>query len=74
MGTWFSLFNNWETFAAQAIALLLVVGSYLPSQYLRVSRPRRQGHQPARFAQRIPDRSADIAVAGAPLTNGLTSA
>ena len=74
MGTWFSLFNNWETFAAQFLAVVIVVGSYLAAQYVRVWRPRRQGHQPARFAQRIPDRSADIAVAGAPLTNGLTSA
>ncbi len=74
MGTWFSLFNNWETFAAQFVAVLIVVGSYLAAQYLRVWRPRRQGRQPARFAQRIPERSADIAVARSPLTKGLTSA
>ena len=30
MGTWLSLFNNWETFAAQFAALAIVVGSYLP--------------------------------------------
>ncbi len=28
MGTWFSLFNNWETFIGQFIALALVLGSY----------------------------------------------
>ena len=28
MGTWFSLFNNWETFIGQFIALVLVLGSY----------------------------------------------
>src|SRR5580658_646520 len=28
MGTWFSLFNNWETFIGQFIALALVIGSY----------------------------------------------
>ena len=28
MGTWFSLFNNWETFAGQFLAISLVVGSY----------------------------------------------
>ena len=28
MGTWLSLFNNWETFVGQFIALALVVGSY----------------------------------------------
>src|SRR5580698_7258365 len=29
MGTWFSLFNNWETFIGQFIALALVLGSYV---------------------------------------------
>jgi high-affinity iron transporter len=70
MGTWFSLFNNWETFIGQAIALLLVIGSYVGAQYLRVWRPRRRGQQAARLADQIPDRPADIAVAG-PLANGL---
>jgi high-affinity iron transporter len=62
MGTWLSLFNNWETFAAQFLALLIVVGSYVGAQYLRVWRPRRHGRQPARFAERAPERVADIAV------------
>jgi high-affinity iron transporter len=74
MGTWLSLFNNWETFAAQFLALVLVVGSYLAAQYLRVWRPRRRGRQPARFAERAPDRPADIAVGRPQLTNGFTSA
>jgi high-affinity iron transporter len=74
MGTWFSLFPNWETFAAQFLALAIVVGSYVLAQYLRVWRPRRQGRQPARFAERIPDRPADVAVGRAPLTNGFTAA
>jgi high-affinity iron transporter len=74
MGTWLSLFNNWETFAAQFLALLLVVGSYLGAQYLRVWRPRRAGRQPARFAERVPERAADIAVGRPQLTNGFTSA
>jgi high-affinity iron transporter len=29
MGTWFSLFPNWETFIGQGIALVLVLGSYI---------------------------------------------
>jgi len=62
MGTWFSLFNNWETFIGQAIALLIVVGSYVAAQYLRSWRPRRRGQQPARPATAIPERPADIAV------------
>jgi high-affinity iron transporter len=70
MGTWLSLFNNWETFAAQFLALVLVVGSYAAAQYLRVWRPRRHGRQPARFAER----PADIAVRRPQLTNGFTSA
>ena len=64
MGTWFSLFNNWETFIGQAIALLLVLGSYVAAQYLRVWRPRRRGQQAARLADQIPERPADIAVSG----------
>jgi high-affinity iron transporter len=74
MGTWLSLFNNWETFAAQFLALLLVVGSYVGAQYLRVWRPRRHGRQPARFAERAPERAADIAVGRRQLSNGFTSA
>jgi high-affinity iron transporter len=63
MGTWFSLFNNWETFIGQAIALFLVLGSYVAAQYIRVWRPRRRGQQVAQRAQEAPERPADIAVA-----------
>jgi high-affinity iron transporter len=51
MGTWFSLFPNWETFIGQAIALLLVLGSYVGAQYWRVWRPRKRGLQAARRAE-----------------------
>ena len=54
MGTWLSLFNNWETFIGQFIALALVVGSYLAAQYLRVWRPRRRGQRTALIAQEPP--------------------
>jgi len=64
MGTWFSLFNNWQTFIGQAIALALVLGSYYAAQYLRVWRPRRRGQQPAVRAQRAPQQAADIATGG----------
>jgi high-affinity iron transporter len=60
MGTWFSLFDNWETFIGQAIALALVLGSYVGAQYLRVWRPRRRGQQAAMRAERAPAQAAPI--------------
>jgi high-affinity iron transporter len=60
MGTWLSLFNNWETFLGQFIALLLVVGSYFAAEYSRVWRPRRRGEKVARLGEQIPDTPADI--------------
>ena len=61
MGTWFSLFANWETFVAQFVALLLVVGSYVAAEYVRVWRPRRHGEQAAKLGSQAPDKPADLA-------------
>ena len=72
MGTWFSLFGNWETFIGQFIALALVLGSYAGAQYLRVWRPRRRGQQPARVASEPPSLPADIAVGRPPTAAALT--
>ena len=58
MGTWFSLFANWETVIAQLIALAIVLGSYVVAQYLRVGRPRRRGEKPATRPERPPDAPA----------------
>ena len=66
MGTWFSIFPNWETFAGQFIALGLVIGSYLGAQYVRVWRPRRRGRQVAHIALAPPERPADLEVARKP--------
>ncbi len=62
MGTWFSLFPNWETFIGQFIALALVIGSYVGAQYVRVWRPRRRGRPAARRATAPPERPADLAI------------
>jgi high-affinity iron transporter len=64
-GTWLSLFNNWETFIGQFVAVAIVVGSYLGAQYLRVWRPRRRGEQVARLGDQAPELAADVAVAQA---------
>jgi len=64
-GTWFSVFPNVETIGAQLFALMVVLGSYLAAQYLRVWRPRRRGERSARRAEAPPaferaaERSAD---------------
>ena len=44
---WFEVVPTWETLAAQALALTLVVGSYFAAEYLKVRRPARRGDQPA---------------------------
>ena len=67
MGTWFSLFNNWETFIGQAIALLLVLGSYFAAQYVRVWRPRKRGQQAARIADRAPEEPEETADLSRPI-------
>jgi high-affinity iron transporter len=66
MGTWFSLFGNWQTVAGQFIALAVVIGSYVGAQYLRVWRPRRRGRRPAHVAVAPPERPADLEVGRTP--------
>jgi len=55
LGTWFSIFPNVETFGAQGLAVVLVIGSYVGAQYVRVWRPRRRGQPAAQIAHRPPD-------------------
>jgi len=66
MGTWFSIFPNWQTFAGQLIALALVIGSYVGAQYLRVWRPRRRGRRGAHMPDAPPERPADLEAARTP--------
>jgi high-affinity iron transporter len=68
-GTWFSIFPNVETWAAQFVAVVLVVGSYLAAQYLRVWRPRRRGHQPARIAEQPPSSAPTPGLLARPATH-----
>lgn len=54
MGLWFAVFPNVEGLASQAFAAILVIGSYVVAQYVRVWRPRRQGQKPAYRAEHAP--------------------
>jgi high-affinity iron transporter len=63
LGTWFSIFPNVETIAAQVIALVLVVGSYLLAEHIRVRRPRRAGQ----LAAQVPEAPPDAPVSAASL-------
>ena len=58
-GTWFSLFANWQTVIAQAGALLVVLGSYVAAEYVRVWRPRKQGRQAAHLSDSPPGEMAN---------------
>jgi high-affinity iron transporter len=54
MGTWFSIFPNVETIVAQVLSVVLVIGSYLAAQYVRVWGPHRRGERTARVADEPP--------------------
>jgi high-affinity iron transporter len=60
LGQWFSLFGNVETIVAQVLAIVLVVGSYLLAQHVRVWRPRRRGQPVAAIADRPPRTAAGL--------------
>ena len=59
LGTWFSLFPNVETITAQFIALVLVIGSYLIAEHVRVRRPRRAGQVAAQRAEAPPEQRSE---------------
>lgn len=54
MGLWFAIFPNVESLGAQALAGVLVFGSYFTAQYLKVSRPRQRGETPAHRSESAP--------------------
>jgi high-affinity iron transporter len=41
-GTWLGAFPTWESLGAQVAALVIVFGSYVLAEELRVKRPRRR--------------------------------
>ena len=47
---WFELVPTWETVGAQALAALLVVGSYFAAEWIKVRLPRRRGRVAAQRA------------------------
>jgi high-affinity iron transporter len=46
MGSWFEMYSYWETLGAQVIAGTLAVGSYYLAEYIKVTRPMKQGMEP----------------------------
>jgi len=54
MGSWFEIYPYWETIGAQILAGLLVIGSYLLAEHVKVRRRVRRGEQPAVRAERPP--------------------
>jgi high-affinity iron transporter len=54
MGSWFEMYSTWETLAAQVLAAVFVVGSYLVAEHVKVRRPARRGEQPALRADSAP--------------------
>jgi high-affinity iron transporter len=61
LGQWFSIFPNVQTIIAQVVAVLIVVGSYMTAEYLRVWRPRNRGLQAAIVASEPPSAAAPMA-------------
>ncbi|HTX49635.1 MAG TPA: FTR1 family protein [Caulobacteraceae bacterium] len=61
LGQWFSIFPNVQTIVAQVGAILIVVGSYLTAEYMRVWRPRRRGLKAAQLSAAPPEAGAPMA-------------
>ena len=48
LGAWFEVYGSYETIACQLAAVILVVGSYVLAEQLKVRRPKRRGATVAR--------------------------
>jgi high-affinity iron transporter len=54
MGSWFEIYPYWETIGAQLLAGLLVVGSYVLAEHVKVRRRIQRGERPAVRAEAPP--------------------
>jgi high-affinity iron transporter len=54
MGSWFEIYPYWETIGAQVLAGLLVLGSYVLAEHVKVHRRVKRGEQPAVRAEAPP--------------------
>ena len=54
LGSWFEIYGTYEGIACQLAAVLLVVGSYVLAEHLKVRRPARKGGGVARRAEAPP--------------------
>jgi high-affinity iron transporter len=54
MGSWFEIYPYWETIGAQLLAGLLVIGSYVLAEHVKVRRRVRRGERPAVRAEAPP--------------------
>jgi high-affinity iron transporter len=56
LGSWFEIYGTYETIAAQLLAAILVVGSYVLATQIKVKRPQRRGEAVARRPEAPPAR------------------
>jgi high-affinity iron transporter len=54
MGSWFEIYSYWETIGAQLLAGILVVGSYVLAEHVKVGRRIKRGERPAVKAEAPP--------------------
>ena len=62
MGLWFSVFPTVETLVMQALAAILVIGSYFLARYQTVLLPKKRGEKPATRPEAPPVEAEKVAV------------
>jgi high-affinity iron transporter len=60
MGSWFEIYPYWETIGAQLLAGILVVGSYVLAEHVKVRRRVRKGEQPASRSEAPPQLQTQV--------------